>query len=652
MSRTLAERVGAAVLLTFGAAACAAAAGASAADTALNAHAESSGPQHELTAVDVDAWLDGYMPYAMAQADIAGAVVVVVKDGQILTQHGYGFADVAAHQRVDPETTLFRPGSISKLFTWTAVMQLVEQRKIDLDVDVNRYLDFTIPPYEDKPITMRNIMTHTPGFEAALKHLIVFRGPVPALGDVLKQRLPKRVFAPGTTGAYSNYAVGLAGYIVERVSGMPFEDYIERNVFAPLGMTHATFRQPLPAELSPFMSKGYRLASAAPEPYELVTLAPAGSMAVSAADMAKFMITHLDQGAGLMQPATAQLMHDPAHVAVPGVDRMALGFIEQRINGLGAIGHGGDAINFHSDLWLLPAHHVGLFMSMNSAGTGRATHEIRLALLQQFGKRYFPEAAAAAPVELATAKEHAKMLAGSYIASGGSFSNFVDFANFIGQITVGLDKDGRPLISSLPNFAGAPRRWIEVAPFQWRDADGPERLAAQVQRGQVVRWGVDDDSPTGVFDRAPWYRDAAWLKPVWLMALVVIALTALSWPAAAIARRRYGAAISSIGADLMRYRLVRGFSWLILIVLAGWVSLLDLRTLVMHNIDGRVWLLEIAGTVGAFGLVAAAVWNLGRVRSRPRGRLLWVWRAVQLLAAAAMLDVMLTFHLISFGTKF
>jgi CubicO group peptidase (beta-lactamase class C family) len=131
---------------------------------------------------------------------------------------------------------------------------------------------------------------------------------VPSLGEALKQRLPKRVFAPGTTGAYSNYAVGLAGYIVERVSGMPFEDYIEGKVFAP------------------FMSKGYAKASADPERYEFVTLAPAGSAAVSAADMAKFMIAHLDLGAGLMQPATAQLMHDPAHVAVPGVDRMALGF--------------------------------------------------------------------------------------------------------------------------------------------------------------------------------------------------------------------------------------------------------------------------------------------------------------------------------------
>jgi CubicO group peptidase (beta-lactamase class C family) len=638
-------RVGAAALL-----ACAATAG-----VAGSTDAQSPRPKHELTSVDVDAWLDGYLPYVLAQGDIAGAAVVVVKDGQVLTQRGYGYADLAARQRVDPATTLFRPGSISKLFTWTAVMQLVEQGKIDLDVDVNRYLDFTIPPYDGRPITMRNIMTHTPGFEPALKHLIIFEGPgvtVPSLGEALKQRLPKRIFAPGTTGAYSNYAVGLAGYIVERVSGMPFEDYIERKVFAPLGMTHATFRQPLPATLAPFMSKGYRLASADPEPYEFVTLPPAGSVAVSAADMAKFMIAHLDQGAGLMQPATAQLMHDPAHVAVPGVDRMALGFYEQRVNGLGAIAHGGDAINFHSDLWLLPAHHVGLFMSMNSAGTGRATHEIRLALFQQFGDRYFPEASAAPPIELSTAKDHAKMLAGSYIASGGSFTNFVDFANFIGQTKIDLDGDGRPLIPSWPNLAGAPRHWIEVAPFQWRDANGPERLAAQVVDGRVVRWGVDDDSPINVFDRAPWYRDTAWLKPLFLVALIVLALTALSWPVAAIARRRYGAANPLIGADLLSYRLIRAFSWLTLIVLAGWTSLLDLRTIVMAGIDGKVWLLELAGTLAGFGLGGVTIWNLSRAWSHRRGRVTTIWSAVQTLAALAMLYVMLTFHLISFGTQF
>lgn len=244
------------------------------------------------------------------------------------------------------------------------------------------------------------------------------------------------------------------------------------------------------------------------------------------------------------------------------------------------------------------------------------------------------------------------MLAGSYIASNDSFSNFVDITNFLGQAKIGLDKDGRPLIPSLPNFAGAPRHWIEVAPFQWQDALGPERLGAQVRDGRIVRWGVDDDAPTDVYDRAPWYRDAAWLKPVGLMALIVMVVTAFSWPVTAIARRRYAIANPLIGADLAGYRLIRGFSWLTLMVLAGWSSLLDLRTIVMANIDGRLWLLEMAGALGGFGLVGAALWNLWRVWSHPRGPGATIWGTIQALAALALLDVMLTFHLISFGTKF
>ena len=151
-------------------------------------------------------------------------------------------------RRSIPQRTLFRPGSVSKLVTWTAVMQQVEQGKIDLDADVNRYLDFSIPAYEGQPVTMRQIMTHTAGFEESLKDLIGHdRDAIPPYGEMLKRWIPDRIFAPGTTPAYSNYATSLAGYVVERVSGEPFDDYVERHIFAPLGMRNSSFRQPLPA---------------------------------------------------------------------------------------------------------------------------------------------------------------------------------------------------------------------------------------------------------------------------------------------------------------------------------------------------------------------------------------------------------------------
>jgi len=194
----------------------------SAAQTATKPQTKLRGPSPlpapAMVKSDVDAWLDGYMPYALLRGDAAGAVVVVVKDGKVLTQRGFGYADVGTRRRVDPETTLFRQASVSKLITWTAVMQLVEQGKIDLDRDINTYLDFRIPPFGGKPVTMRNLMTHTGGFDEVQRGLNSYDPKkIPSLGDALKRQVPYLIYAPGTTPAYSNYGTSLAGYIVERV---------------------------------------------------------------------------------------------------------------------------------------------------------------------------------------------------------------------------------------------------------------------------------------------------------------------------------------------------------------------------------------------------------------------------------------------------
>src|SRR5688572_14559578 len=204
------------------------------------------GPTDRLTAADLEAWLDGFMPYALEQTDVAGSVVAVVKDGKVVLEKGYGYADLAKRTPVDAERTLFRPGSISKLFTWTAVMQLVEQGKLDLDQDVNTYIDFKIPPYQGKPVTLRHIMTHTTGMEEVIRGLISGdEKSIQTLESTLKHWVPERIYAPGSTPAYSNYATALAGYIIERTSGESFDNYIEKHILVPLDMRHSSFRQPL-----------------------------------------------------------------------------------------------------------------------------------------------------------------------------------------------------------------------------------------------------------------------------------------------------------------------------------------------------------------------------------------------------------------------
>src|SRR5208283_3828087 len=142
---------------------------------------------HQLSPADLEAFLDGFVPYALKNADIARLTLVVVKDGQILLKKGYGYADVKTNRPMDPDLTLVRSGSTSKLFTWTAVMQLVEQGKLDLDRDVNDYLDFKIPATYPKPITLRNIMTHTSGFEETVKDMwLSSPNEIIPIGDYLK----------------------------------------------------------------------------------------------------------------------------------------------------------------------------------------------------------------------------------------------------------------------------------------------------------------------------------------------------------------------------------------------------------------------------------------------------------------------------------
>src|SRR5262249_45578256 len=152
-------------------------------------------PPHEMTAADVHAFLDGFMPMQLERENIAGAVVLIVKNSSVLFAKGYGYSDAAKRTPVTVDATMFRPGSISKLFTWTAVMQLVEQGKLDLDRDINEYLDFKIPAKFGKPITLRNIMTHTPGFEEQIKDLINEEGaPMATLRQHLADHIPERIF--------------------------------------------------------------------------------------------------------------------------------------------------------------------------------------------------------------------------------------------------------------------------------------------------------------------------------------------------------------------------------------------------------------------------------------------------------------------------
>ncbi|WP_449327690.1 serine hydrolase domain-containing protein [Sphingopyxis sp. 550A] len=607
-----------------------------------------------LNATDLEAFLDGFLPYALDRARIPGAVVVVVRGDGVVLEKGYGYADVATRKPVSAETTLFRPGSVSKLFTWTAVMQQVEAGKLDLDKDVNTYLDFKIPPFEGKPVTLRNIMTHTAGFEESVRYLIS-NDPkaVMPLKKLLPLALPERVFAPGTTPAYSNYATALAGYIVERVSGEPFDDYIDNHIFKPLGMAHSTFRQPLPKALVPDMASGYPDITQKARPFEIVTPAPAGSLSASGADMGKFMIAHLNGGAGLLKPETAKMMHDYKAPGVGPLNSMALGFYEQWVNGHRAIAHGGDTVWFHSYLWLFPDADVGVFISMNSPGKEGGAGAVRSALFHEFADRYLPGPAPTGRVDAKTAKQHAEMMVGHYVTSRGSFTNFMSLFGLLGQPTVTLTEDGKISVPGLEGLSAGARDWVEVEPFVWRDAATGERLAADVKDGKVVRWSLDAGSPFMVFDPAPAGTNAAWLMPALIAALGIALLAALAWPVRALVRRSFGASFALDGKPLRAYRLSRVFAWLALAAVAGWFGLIAAFSADIGSIGGPLdWLIQLLRVLtplAAFGLLATAVWHLWLSIQGKRKWTMKLGAVLLVLAGLVLVWVTLAFHLYGFG---
>ncbi|HEY6815429.1 MAG TPA: serine hydrolase domain-containing protein [Croceibacterium sp.] len=611
----------------------------------------------ELTRTDVDAWLDGFVPYAIESGDIAGAVVVVVKDGQVLTQRGFGYADVDKRIPVDPATTLFRTGSVSKLTTWTAIMQLVEQGKLDLDADVNTYLDFEIPDYDGKPVTLRNIMTHTAGFQETVRRLISDnQGDMVSLGEYVKNDMPDRIFAPGEVPAYSNYATALAGYIVERVSGQSYDDYVEQHILKPLGMNHATFRQPVPANLLPHLSNGYGPGLNQPEKFEFVVPAPAGSQSASGADMAKFMIAHLNQGAGLMKPETAEMMHDFELNSLPPLHAMALGFYRDDVNGHRVIAHGGDTVYMHSNLDLFIDDGVGIFISMNSDGKAGSPRWLREALLARFADRYFPAELTGTPIDAKTAHEHAAMLAGTYASSRGFATNFLHMLDLVGQEKVGVDANGGIVVGSAANAAGQPRKWIEIEPFVWRDRDSGMKLAAKVVDGKVTEWRFDTISAIMSFRRVPWYQDSAWLLPATLAALGIVLLSAVAWPTGAIARRRYKAAGPYEGRRLRDQRVLHAWQWLVLMLVVGWTSwfYIGLSSLSMLSgpLDPLLYALQILSPIALFGLLVLAGWNLRTARKEKRGWFALLWAVLLVLAAVTLLWVAFAFHMFSFGTNY
>ncbi|WP_182911856.1 serine hydrolase domain-containing protein [Sphingomonas cavernae] len=347
----------------------------------------------------LEEFVNGVMAQQLANREVAGAVISVVYKGKLLFARGYGYADVDRAIPVDGERTLFRPGSVSKLLTWTALMQQVEQGQVSLDDDINKYLDFRIPDTQSRPILVRHLLDHTPGFEdSGVGMMSKTPADFVALGPWLRDHIPTRVREPGVETSYSNYGSAIAGYIVERVSGEAFPDYVDRHILQPLGMASTTFREPLSGVMAENMALGYALTDGrfVAKPFELYhNVMPAGSVSATAPDMAKFMIAQLHDGrlgkAQILKPETARLMRGDLMRNAPALPGMGYGYMVVREQGPRLIGHGGNTADFHSFMLLAPEADFGFFVSTTG---GPGSYPARTELMNALIGRVFPQAPA------------------------------------------------------------------------------------------------------------------------------------------------------------------------------------------------------------------------------------------------------------------
>lgn len=499
----------------------------------------------QLTSADLETWLDGFVPPALKRADIAGLVISLVKDGQVLVAKGYGFADLAAKTPMDPERTVLRVASVSKVFTATAVMQLVEEEKLDLDRDVNEYLDFAIPPAFGKPITLRHLLTHTAGFEeTAYKR---YNPPATLREHVML--VPDRIYPPGTIPAYSNYSLSLAGYIVARVSGVSITDYVDTRILQPLGMQRSSFRMRLPEALEPSLAKTYSLASTAeafpPSLVEALTPAdaPASALATTGNDMTRFMLAHLQEGRygdfPLLSPQSLRVMHEASFVPIPGARAIALGMFRSDYKGHRVIGHSGDGEGAHAEMKLLPDQRVGLFLVVNSDGKVDtflpAAFTVRAELFEQFMDRYFPTLSVSEEPTAPTAVEHARLMAGEYTwarQQRGDYQELMGlFGRFALKTVITANTDGTietpPYLTFEKN--GRTQTWREVGPFVWREVGGGARLVANVRDGKVESVWTDQAPSFWVDLPVPALFSARLNVPLLLVSIAILVLTMISY---------------------------------------------------------------------------------------------------------------------------
>jgi CubicO group peptidase (beta-lactamase class C family) len=561
---------------------------------------------------EFERWLDETMADQLERHHVPGAAVVAVNGGDVLLAKGYGYADVESQRSIVANETVFNIGSTGKLVTWTAVMQGVEDGRLELDRDVNDYLTdsaVTVPDTYAEPVTLEHLGTHSAGFEDVFAGMVADDpDDIRPMEEILADHQPARVRPPGQFVAYSNYGTALAGHILAEQYDATFTEYADDRVFTPLGMDDTTYAQPLPDELEPRRAIGYTSQNGEYQAHDPViwTLPPeGGSLRTTATDMGQFLLAHLNEGRDgserILEPDTVREMHSRQFTkseAVPELNGMAFGFIEMDRNGETIVGHWGDTPRFKSLLALYPERDTGLFVVYNAPGG----HTARFELLQAFTDRYYPRSDMPI-VELPDgAADRARELTGDYRSLTVSESSWERVLGVMTRTyTVGATDEGYLTTTTLGEET---RRWVERRPGVYEEVGGSDMLVFRVDEDGHATHMFRHAFGPATYERVPWYESLTVLQAVLGAGVVAFLSVVLLWLGSPVWRRWRG---GTVPGD--RERAAR---WLLGTVSLLWLAVLVIFLLAWINFNaeaaspslalqtGKVLrYVALAGTIGA-----------------------------------------------------
>ncbi len=595
-------------------------------------------------------YFDNHISRTVERLELPGAAVIVVRDGRTILAKGYGHSDIASKRPIDVERSLFRAASISKLVPWVLAMQLVEEGRLDLDRDVNAYLDFEIPKRFGRPTTMRHLMTHSAGFPERF-HGAFDQDLSRSLGQVLRTNVPQQVYPPGSTVAYSNYGAALAGYIVERLRGAPWDQVVARHFFQPLRMANSTVAQPVPESMRAFLTSTYLHGETAPAEFRTTPLAPMGALTASPADMGRLLKALQSGGAGengrILSPPTIERMMTLDKPLGPGLRAgLGLGFMVGEHRGVRYAGHGGNMSTVATDLELLPDHGLGWYYVFNSQGPGEQARSVGRELVLATIERFV---APVGPAVRAAAQSSALDVEGSYLSTRRIFSGPLMFSGLFNTTVVSAKPDGSLMIST----GGATTRWLPSGRDRFvEEKTGTPLAVTRGTDGKVQRIASALLYPVAEFERAPMLTAVAPLLAAF--AFGTLFLTLLGKPVAwAIARRRRrragavdGSGASSVPGTADRVkRWARISYWLLMATIFAWIAFaiaLAVDFTILFSLPGVI---RIAlGIMTALSAVFAALLVADAILSwRDDGRGLG-GRLAAAIAAAGAIAAMLLFY--------